>query len=132
MPKKDTTSAVVGMLSTAGARTRATEVASDLESGEAVVASPARAPEPEPAVVSRVADAQPSASVSSLPPVRPKKSTGDAPSTVRLSPSAARQLRDAWLEAKRDDVLLTAQDFASLLVEEALHRRRRARSASSR
>ena len=38
---------------------------------------------------------------------------------------------DAWLEAKRDDVLLTAQDFASDLVEEMLKvRRRRTRAAS--
>jgi hypothetical protein len=40
-------------------------------------------------------------------------------------------LRDAWLEAKRDDVLLTAQDFASDLVDEALARRRRARMSAS-
>jgi hypothetical protein len=41
-------------------------------------------------------------------------------------------LRAAWLEAKRDDVLLQSQDFASALVEEALAaRRRRARAASS-
>jgi hypothetical protein len=37
----------------------------------------------------------------------------------------AHRLRQAWLEAKRDDVPLTAQDFASDLVDEPLVRRRR-------
>jgi hypothetical protein len=48
-----------------------------------------------------------------------------------LRPKTATQLRAAWLEAKRDDVLLTAQDFASNLVEEALGTRQRRRRASS-
>jgi hypothetical protein len=51
---------------------------------------------------------------------------------LRLRKGTAQQLREAWLEAKRDDVLLTAQDFASNLVDEALSRRRRQRSTSSR
>jgi hypothetical protein len=48
-----------------------------------------------------------------------------APRTLRLRPATAHRLRQAWLEAKRDDVPLTAQDFASDLVDEALVRRRR-------
>jgi hypothetical protein len=57
---------------------------------------------------------------------------GTAPRTLRLRAETAARLRAAWLEAKRDDVLLTAQDFASTLVDEALarHRRRRAADAS--
>jgi hypothetical protein len=132
MPKKDTTSAVLGMLSTVGAQTRAAEVAAVSASGEQLTPSSTPAPEPEPAVVSRAVETQAPASVSSLPPVRTKSPAADAPRTVRLSPSAAQQLREAWLEAKRDDVLLTAQDFASSLVEDALHRRRRTRTAASR
>jgi hypothetical protein len=54
-----------------------------------------------------------------------------APRTLRLRADTATQLRNAWLEAKRDDVLLSLQDFASPLIEEALAtRRRRARTAS--
>jgi hypothetical protein len=47
---------------------------------------------------------------------------------LRLLPATAQRLREAWLEAKREDVLLTAQDFASELVDEALVRRRRSRA----
>jgi hypothetical protein len=54
-----------------------------------------------------------------------------APRTLRLRPDTASRLRAAWLEAKRDDVLLTAQDFASELVDDALVRHRRRRAASS-
>ena len=54
-----------------------------------------------------------------------------APRTLRLRPATAAGLRAAWLEAKRDDVLLTAQDFASDLVEDALARHRRRRAVSS-
>jgi len=114
MPKKDTAAAVLGMLSTAGAQTR-------------------RIPElPEPAeqplaprAVTVTEDAP--VSVSALPtPSRPAVATAPAaPRTLRLRPATAQRLRQAWLEAKRDEVLLTAQDFASDLVEEALARRRR-------
>jgi hypothetical protein len=48
-----------------------------------------------------------------------------------LRPATAAALRAAWLEAKRDDVLLTAQDFASNLVEDALARHQRRRTASA-
>lgn len=128
MPKKDVASAVVGMLSEAGARTRPAEIAVVPAADEA----PPPPPTPAAAAVTRVADTQPSASVSSLPPARATSSAEAAPRTVRLSPAVALQLREAWLDAKRDDVLLTAQDFASALVEEALTRRRRSRAASSR
>lgn len=126
MPKKDTANAVLGMLSTAGAQTRAAEAAAATTSDEKPE------PAPELTTASRVVDVQPTASVSSLPPARAKSTAADAPRTVRLSQAAAQQLREAWLEAKRDDVLLTAQDFASALVEDALNRRRRSRAASSR
>lgn len=131
MPKKDTTSAVVGMLSSVGARTRASEAAVESPPSAPSTTAPTPAPEPVPTAVGIRTEEQP-ASVSSLPPARVTSSAAQAPRTIRLSPSAAQQLRDAWLEAKRDDVLLTAQDFASSLVEEALHRRRPARSTASR
>jgi hypothetical protein len=114
MPKKDTAAAVLGMLSTAGAQTRRTP-----ESTEPAEETSA------PATVTVTQDAP--ASVSTLPtPARPTTATENrAPRTLRLRPATAQRLRQAWLEAKRDDVLLTAQDFASDLVDEALARRRR-------
>ncbi|WP_232512191.1 hypothetical protein [Mycobacterium avium] len=47
------------------------------------------------------------------------------PRTLRLRPATAQRLRQAWMQAKRDDVFLTAQDFASNLLEEALTRHQR-------
>jgi hypothetical protein len=117
MPKKDTAAAVLGMLSTAGAQTRRTP-----ESAEPVQA---------PLAPSSVTVTEgPPASVSTLPaPALPITAPAtEAPRTLRLLPATAQRLRQAWLEAKRDDVLLTAQDFASELVDEALARRRRSRA----
>jgi hypothetical protein len=48
----------------------------------------------------------------------------EVPRTLRLRASTAAAVRDAWLEAKRDDVLLSHQDFASDLLDAALARRR--------
>lgn len=132
MPKKDTATAVLGMLSTAGAQTRPPSAPPPppeppVAAEHDPVASPAEAA-PEPAVATPAPTA---ASVSRLP--RPQQSAAEAaaPRTLRLRPATATQLRNAWLEAKRDDVLLTAQDFASDLVEEALARHRRRRAAGS-
>jgi hypothetical protein len=120
MPKKDTAAAVVGMLSTAGAQTR--RIPESTQPAEETVAPPA---------VTVTQHAQ--ASVSSLPTsTRPTTATAaEAPRTLRLRPATAHRLRQAWLEAKRDDVLLTAQDFASDLVDEALVRRRRRPAAQN-
>jgi hypothetical protein len=120
MPKKDTAAAVLGMLSTAGAQTRHVP-----ELG-------APAPESVPAPTVTVTE-QPPAPVSTLPtPARPITAAApEAPRTLRLRPATAQRVRQAWLEAKRDDVLLTAQDFASDLVEEALARRRRRPAAQN-
>lgn len=114
MPKKDTAAAVLGMLSTAGAQTRLTPEPAD---------PAAKATAPRAVTVTEDAPA----SVSVLPAApRPTVATAaEAPRTLRLRPTTAHRLRQAWLEAKRDDVLLTAQDFASDLVDEALARRRR-------
>jgi len=117
MPKKDTAAAVLGMLSTAGAQTRQT--------------SEDAAPAEQPSGAATVTVTEdPPASVSTLPaPALPlTASTTEVPRTLRLLPATAQRLRQAWLEAKRDDVLLTAQDFASELVDEALMRRRRSRA----
>jgi hypothetical protein len=114
MPKKETAASVVGMLSVAGAQTR--KPLEDSPPARETIAVP---------TVTVTEEAQ--ASVSALPtavPAAPATVTApEAPRTLRLRSSAAQRLRDAWLEAKRDDVLLTAQDFASDLVEEALRRR---------
>lgn len=117
MPKKDTAAAVIGMLSTAGAQTRRTPEGTD--QGEQASTPPSvTVTEPAPA------------SVTTLPaPVLPSTApAAEAPRTLRLRPATAQRVRQAWLEAKRDDVLLTAQDFASDLVDEALARRRRSRT----
>jgi hypothetical protein len=128
MPKKDTASAVLGMLKTVGAETRVTD---PIEPLPAVFAPE---PAPAPPIPAPLVDSRPPATVSTLPPVQaPAKAAADeAPRTLRLRKDTAQQLREAWLEAKRDDVLLTAQDFASNLVDDALSRRRRQRAASSR
>ena len=119
MPKKDTAAAVIGMLSTAGAQTRRTPEFT--APAEAIVA---------PAPVTVTEDAP--ASVSMLPtPTRATATAAEAPRTLRLRTATAHRLRQAWLEAKRDDVLLTAQDFASDLVDEALARRRRRPAAQN-
>ena len=77
-------------------------------------------------------DDRPAASVSSLPPAPAPAAAERAPRTLRLRTATAQQLRAAWLEAKRDDVLLTAQDYASTLLDEALAARaRRMRTANS-
>ena len=130
MPKKDTATAVLGMLSNVGAQTRPT--ASVPPAPVAEVAGPVPAEQPQPSPVQAPAGTRPSASVSTLPPApTPARPADVAPRTLRLQPGTAQRLRDAWLEAKRDDVLLTAQDFASALVEEALTRRRRQQTARS-
>jgi hypothetical protein len=135
MPKKDTASAVLGMLSTAGAQTRPPIAApappEPAVNAEPEVASPPAAAAPEPAAATPAPGG--AASVSRLPGARPQLSRAEdaAPRTLRLRPDTASRLRAAWLEAKRDDVLLTAQDFASELVEDALVRHRRRRAAGS-
>ena len=129
MPKKDTATAVLGMLSTVGAQTRPA-----LPEPPAPEVTPPTAPEPDVAVAeAAVAPEPPAASVSTLPSSAKRRGAADeaAPRTLRLRPDTAARLRAAWLEAKRDDVLLTAQDFASDLVEDALTRHRRRRAVSS-
>jgi hypothetical protein len=122
MPKKDTAAAVAAMLSTAGAQTRRVPERAETPPSISVAPMPPAAPsvtvtEPVPATVSTLP-----------PPVVPAPAPiPEAPRTLRLQPATAQRLRDAWLDAKRDDVLLTAQDFASALVDEALSRRGRTR-----
>lgn len=114
MPKKDTAAAVLGMLSTAGAQTRKTAESADTRE------------QTSPPLAVTVTESSP-VPTSGLPPARRPSAVAEvkAPRTLRLRSTTAEQLRRAWLLAKRDDVLLTAQDFASDLVEDALARRRR-------
>src|SRR2546423_52511 len=134
MPKKDTASAVLGMLSTTGAQTRATIAPPPPPAvSQAPAISERDAPSSIPVASEAAPDDTPAASVSTLPRTRGQQSREEAaaPRTLRLRSDTAARLRAAWLEAKRDDVLLTAQDFASELVEEALARHRRRRAANS-
>jgi hypothetical protein len=130
MPKKDTASAVLGMLSTAGAQTRNPVPSPTPRETPSVASAPT--PVAEPVVQSVAPQPATPASVSALPMSRAATgSAGEpAPRTMRLRPETADALRAAWLEAKRDDVLLTAQDFASSLMEDALVRHRRRRAAA--
>lgn len=126
MAKKDTAATVLGMLSTTGASTRppggpAEPRAARGEQPAAPfrVGGDAAAAEPEPAVPAGVST--PAASRRAAPTPEPPAPT--VPRTLRLRASTAAALRDAWLAAKRDDVLLSHQDFASDLLDAALRRR---------
>ncbi|KUI36241.1 hypothetical protein [Mycobacterium sp. GA-2829] len=125
MPKKDTQAAVLGMLSTAGAQTR-----------RPVERTPAPEPAaitPEPAPEVAAPEPAPEASVRQLSPrTTPTPRAEETKRTIRLRASTAVELREAWMEAKRDDVLLTVQDFASDLLEDALSRHRRRRTTASK
>lgn len=125
MPRKDTSSTVLGMLSNAGAQTRPAD--REPETPPAAVAAPQSEPQsdaPQP-------DPSPTRPVHTLPPAPRTQADSAAPRTMRLRTSTAIELRAAWLEAKREDVLLTAQDFASDLLDEALRRQRRRRTADA-
>lgn len=153
MAKKDTAATVLGMLSTTGASTRPTSLpptpdpAVDAASGRGHE-QPAEAGEeqstviPEQPTAAEEAPAAVSAGVPDLPAqhTRPAGRRGqrrrapasngttevipEVPRTLRLRAATAAAVRDAWLEAKRDDVLLSHQDFASDLLDAALARRR--------
>jgi hypothetical protein len=133
MPKKDISDTVRGMLSSAGASTLLAERPTVDDLPPAPVAEAAPAPEPEPEPEPEVVIPEPPRALH--PPAAPAPSPTarvlpPAPRTLRLRASTADSLRAAWFEAKRDDVLLTAQDFASDLVEEALATRARRRNRS--
>lgn len=124
---KNVSDVVMGMLSDAGSATRA------LVDGDQQPADP---PASRAAGVSRPAQSRREAASAppakpADPPPAPSRAAPAAPRTLRLRAEAATRLRAAWLEAKRDDVLLTAQDFASDLVVEALVSRRRRRVQTS-
>ncbi len=173
MPKKDTASAILGMLSSTGAHTRpagqpaqeGAQHARPVDAGEHVggeaggedtkavsgtddPVTPAdpRVDEQANAATEASTDADPQweaassgggdASDSGEQPknVRMLPVSGGAqkaPLTVRLTPEAAQILREAWLDAKRDDVLLSATDFASAVVLSSLKSRKRAASRAN-
>lgn len=126
MPRKDTANTVLGMLSSTGAQTRPAD-----HEPEAPAAAATPQPEPQPIVAQP--DPVPAPTVRTLPPAPAADTKAAAPRTMRLRADTAAQLRAAWLEAKRngDDVLLSAQDFASDLIEDALRRQRRRRTADA-
>lgn len=156
MPKKDINQAVLGMLSSAGSATR--PVRAPRAEQEMPAADPVPAPAPtmgkeHPALATGdevpTADSQPAPepqpeleSAEPVGQVEPPRAlstprsqishTAEVPRTLRLRPAAAQALREAWIEAKHEDVMLTAQDFASELIEEMLkiRRRRESRAAS--
>ncbi len=111
MAKKDTAAAVLGMLSTTGASTRPTSPTEGAQGAEELDL-PSAVAEPAPALPGASAARR---RVAAPPPAVPR--------TLRLRASTAAALRDAWLDAKRDDVLLSHQDFASDLLDAALRHR---------
>jgi hypothetical protein len=124
------------MLSSTGAQTRPPRIQPPAQeeppAGEpnATTASVVIPPAEPTAVAPDPAEPAP-ATVSALPTKQRGTADDAAPRTLRLRSDTASRLRSAWLEAKRDDVLLTAQDFASDLIEDALLRHHRRRAASS-
>lgn len=133
MAKKDTTSTVLSMLGDRGAALRppvverapaqrpapaAEDVAPGPEAAIAVDSSESTegSGSARPAATARRARKQPA-------PAPPADPAQNAPRTLRLSQTMANTLRAAWLEAKREDVLLTYQDFADQVVKMGLRRR---------
>lgn len=132
MARKDTSKAVLSMLSTTGAQTRPTVQDESPQPASGPVPRGVAPPplEPPAALAPLGEPGSPMAAGVPLASVEPASRHVDsasepAPRTLRLRPATASHLRLAWLEAKRDDVLLTAQDFASNLVDEALAARKR-------
>lgn len=125
MAKKDTAATVLGMLSTTGASTRPSAEPGAERAGQpddpSHVDRAAAAAEPEPAVP--VGASRPAASSRRRAAPPAEAHAPAVPRTLRLRASTAAALRDAWLDAKRDDVLLSHQDFASDLLDAALRRR---------
>lgn len=123
---KNVQDVVIGMLSTAGAATRHSP---QPDPEPALAGGRARSRSAPAAAASRV-QPPPGAPATPAPPARAVDAI-EAPRTLRLRPETAALLREAWVEAKHHDVFLTAQDFASNLLEEALaaHRRRRTSTA---
>jgi len=128
--RKDTSKAVLSMLSVAGEQTRRTAEEEPREPAPRPVPD---APPPVNGHGGTAPSGEPGAPLAVAAPLAPLESRSGhvesapdaAPRTMRLRATSASRLRAAWLEAKRDDVLLTAQDFASNLVDEALAARRR-------
>ena len=89
---------------------------------------PARAPDlkqtPEPAApgAPAVPAARPTDQRRARKPTDPASSPAEskAPPTLRLSQPTAEALRTAWLQEKRDRVLLTYQDFAGEVITAGL------------
>jgi hypothetical protein len=125
---KNVSDVVMGMLSDAGSATRMPAPVAAPPAGPPAATAPEPAPQPAVAVRDVVPAALPTAASAQRPAATTAVDTSEAPRTLRLRPEAATRLRASWLEAKRDDVLLTAQDFASDLVLEALVSRRRRRT----
>lgn len=122
MAKKDTADAVLGMLSTTGTSTRPTRNPAE----PATIADQPGPAHIDAAATEELALAVPATSASrrrSTAAPTPTPVAPTAPRTLRLRASTAAALRDAWLAAKRDDVLLSHQDFASDLLDAALRHR---------
>ncbi|MGD9697297.1 MAG: hypothetical protein AB7V42_16745 [Thermoleophilia bacterium] len=126
MARKDTAATVLGMLSTTGASTK--PPAGLAEPSAARAEQPA---EPSADVEAAAGKPEPAVSTSATRPAAPRRRTAPPPEpnvpavprTLRLRASTAAALRDAWLDAKRNDVLLSHQDFASDLLDAALRQR---------
>lgn len=141
MAKKDTAATVLGMLSTTGASTRPIPDDEPAENAEAAHQQPAATVDglpvgdesatpttgPRSSGSPRRKAASPSAARrrrAATPADGSAGAAGEVPRTLRLRASTAAALRDAWLAAKREDVLLSHQDFASDLLDAALTRSR--------
>ncbi|WP_152981342.1 hypothetical protein [Mycobacterium intracellulare] len=121
---KNVQDVVMGMLSTAGSSTRPPQETTP------ELAAPRRRSAALDTGASGADGGSPPVAPAPAPPPPPAQSgdVAEVPRTLRLRPKTASLLREAWVQAKHEDVFLTAQDFASNLLEEALMSRRRRRS----
>lgn len=127
MAKKDTTQTIRAMLGEsgavsprAGARPARHAAGNPVDQGAAHSGATSSLPPPVNRTGLSTARRARNAQVEPVVPDNPP--TEDAPRTLRLSQPTANALRQAWLEAKRDDLLLTYQDFADRVVRAGLGR----------
>ena len=128
MAKKDTTESVLAMLGTRGPSFRPSGDLAPAPRTEQVIEERELAPRAEAVVPPATAAAKTATTARRARKQLPKSSPApdpeeNAPRTLRLSQPMANSLRNAWLAAKREDVLLTYQDFADQVVRAGLRRR---------
>src|SRR5512144_470281 len=124
--KKDTSETIRAMLGEQGTRYRPSAQSAAAQAPKEPVNRPEEPP-PVTTVTPAIASEPPHPTTTTSRRARARQapsqvpdeqSGGNAPRTLRLSQPMANALREAWLLAKREDVLLTYQDFADRIVRD--------------